>query len=151
MAGTEIACACGRLLKVPSLGELRRRGATSFPGEAAPPGIDPADARPVSVTVAYILVAAWLCVGGLSQIVFSWLLGGPLAAGAALLVVAGQFWLFSLIFTGNPVAALVVLFIPIVGLCLAVQFVIDNWSIARWPALCQLGGLLLWLGAVFSR
>jgi hypothetical protein len=152
MAGAAITCVCGRQLAVPSLGELRRRAAGFDLEAAAPaPGLFPDEVRPVPASIVYLLIFAWLSIGGLFSVWLSWVMGGPLAAGGALLVVAGQCWLFSLIYAGNPGAALVVLLMPIVGTLLAVQFIIDHWPLARWPALCQIGGSLLWLGGLVSR
>ena len=99
----------------------------------------------------YVLAVTWIVVGGLLGAFLSYKISGPVAAVAALLIVVGQAWLFSLIFKGNPGAALVVLLVPIVGLCLAIQFIVDQWSVARWPALCQIAGLVLWFGGLFSR
>jgi hypothetical protein len=85
-----------------------------------------------------------MCFFGLPLVVLSFQ-AGPVAVVGAILLLGSQVWLFTQIFAGNPAAALVVLLIPILGPALALQFIIDHWSIARWPLLCQVIGLPVWI------
>jgi hypothetical protein len=96
----------------------------------------------------YGLVLAWVGIAGLPAVVLTFGALGPLTAVGTLLVLVGQVWLFTQVFMGNPVAALLILLVPLGGLVLAIQFVIDHWRIAKWPVLCQLVGLVLWVAGV---
>jgi hypothetical protein len=91
-----------------------------------------------------------MCFVGLALVVLS-VEAGPVAVVGAILLLGSQVWLFTQIFAGNPVAALVVLLIPVLGFLLLVKFIIDHWSIARWPLLCQVIGLAVWIYGVASH
>jgi hypothetical protein len=90
-----------------------------------------------------------MCLMALPLVVLSFLMG-PVAGLAALLILGGQLWLFTQIFVGNPAAALVVLWVPVVGPWLAFRFLFDYWSLARWPMLCQVVGVVLWVLALIG-
>ena len=98
--------------------------------------------RQSAAWVVYAVAVVWICVGALPLLIVS-SMAGPVAAMGASLVLGSQLWLFTQIFEGNPVVALVVLLIPILGSLLVLKFLIDHWSIARWPALCQIVGFAL--------
>jgi hypothetical protein len=100
--------------------------------------------------VVYALAVAGMCLVGLPFVLFSFFEVGPLAGAGALLMLGGQVWLFTQIFGGNPVAAFVVLLIPVLGSILAILFIIEHFRIAVWPVLCQVLGWLLWIGAAVS-
>src|SRR5262249_6911290 len=126
MAGTQIPCVCGRHVRVPSLGEMRRQSPGYVAEEAAESAAGPAEPlRPAPAVVVYGLAVAWVCLAGQPLVLLSFLHVGPVAGAGALLLVVGQVWLFTQIFVGNPFAALMVLLVPIVGPLLALQFIID--------------------------
>jgi hypothetical protein len=77
--------------------------------------------------------------------------GSRMVPAAAALVSLLCLKLFTQIFTGNPAVALVVLVAPVLGPLLALQFIIDHWSIARWPVLCQVIGLPVWICGLASH
>ena len=100
--------------------------------------------RQSATWVVYAVAVVWICVGALPMLILS-SMAGPVAAVGASLVLGSQLWLFTQIFEGNPVVALVVLLIPILGFLLVLKFLLDHWTIARWPALCQVVGLILYI------
>jgi hypothetical protein len=59
------------------------------------------------------------------------------------LAIAGQLCLILLILRGSPLLALVALLVP----CFAWYFALDNWDVARWPAVCHFGGILIYFTA----
>jgi hypothetical protein len=146
MAGSTLTCRCGRTLQVPSLGEMKDWvGAGSLAAERSivRDSVEPLERPPVAVV--YGLTVAWICLAGLPLFVLCFDYLGPVAAAGVLLLLASQVWLFTQIFSGNPMAGLIVLFIPFVGPALSLQFIIAHWAVARWPVLCQIAGLLLLL------
>ena len=63
------------------------------------------------------------------------------------MICVSQIWLFSLIYSGNPFAGLVLILVPIVGPMLALRFLYDHFSVALWPFLCEIiGSALLYYG-----
>ncbi|MCI0682149.1 MAG: hypothetical protein L0Y71_08600 [Gemmataceae bacterium] len=145
MAGTSVQCACGRTVAVPSYGELRRLAGRDLHiahTAATDPTADNALARPSSA-VLYAAVVAWTClvavpVLGVFLVYREWF-----AALGLVLVTAGHLWLFTQVYVGNPLAALLVLLVPILGTILALKFVKDHWRIACWPVSCQALGTAL--------
>jgi Domain of unknown function (DUF1922) len=151
MAGSQIACVCGRRVPVPSLDEMRRRTGEVGDEDIVSAVVSDEPLQQPHTLLIYGLAVGWMCFAGLPLLLVSIHAGGAAAAMGAVLWIAGNVWLFTQIFSGNPVAALVVLVIPIVGPFLAFQFIIDHFLIARWPLLCQVAGLFLWLAGVFGN
>jgi hypothetical protein len=102
------------------------------------------------MVVLYGVALAGICLVGLPLVFFSFR-AGPVAGVGAILVLGSQVWLFTQIFTGSPAAALLVLLVPVLGSLLALKFIFDHWSIARWPMLCQVGGSVVWLVGLASH
>ena len=70
---------------------------------------------------------------------------GILMFTGLVLIVTGQIWLIILIMRGSPLLAFAAFLVPCVGWIFAVQ----NWDIARRPALCLILGYALFLGFGF--
>ncbi len=151
MAGSSLPCDCGRVHLVPSLREMRNRCAPSVPVDVDIRLREPTSAeqlRKLPLAIIYGLLLAWMGVTSFGSLYGGFYYGGPIGGLGALLMAAGQIWLVTQIYTGNPVAAVIVALIPCVGLLLAIRFISDYWQIAKWPVLCYLIGLLLYLGGV---
>jgi hypothetical protein len=142
MAGVSVPCACGRTVRVPNLAEMRRQCAGSGEVESAS-RTSREQLRQLPAAVLYGLVLAWMVLGGLPLTLIAFTYVGPWAAVGTVLLLVGQIWFFTLIFTGNPAAALIVLLVPVLGMFLAIQFIIDHWRLARWPVLLQVVGFML--------
>src|SRR5262245_157445 len=152
MAGMRIACACGREVRVPSLGEMRRQGPGHRADEVSLPEAETVEPlQRTSTVLLYGLIVGWMCLAGLPLVVFASFYGGPVAGVGALFSFIGQVWLFTQVFAGNPTAALIILFIPIFGTILAIKFIIDYFAIARWPLLCQVAGTVLFVAGMYFR
>jgi hypothetical protein len=123
---------------VPSYSELKRWSIEKQPEPAAH---DDSFTRTPGALI-YALVVAWLLLAYVPIVLLSFANLHPLAGVGIVLLVTAQIWLFTLIFSGNPAAALVVLLVPVVGSVLALQFVLDHWRLARWPVVCQLAGFV---------
>jgi hypothetical protein len=141
MAGTHVRCSCGRMVAVPSYSELKRYSIEKAP---EPPAFDSALSRAPGAVV-YALIVAWILFADLPLVYLAAVSWGPLAGLGVLLLLAGQIWLFTLIFAGNPLAGLIVLVVPILGTIFVIQFIIDHWRLARWPVLSQVGGAMLFV------
>jgi hypothetical protein len=152
MAGTSIPCTCGRILRVPSLSEMRRLGAERTPDKVGALARSSRDQlRQLPIALLYGLVLTWMCFAALPLLYLAFAYAGPLAGLGALLILIGHIWFITQIFTGNPAAALIILLIPIIGSLLSIQFIIDHWRIAKWPLLCQVIGLFLFLGSSMAN
>lgn len=152
MAGTSVRCACGRSVLVPSLGELRRLAGRDLDiahTAATDPTEDNALLRP-SNAVLYGAMVAWTCFVALPLLVVLLVFGYWLASLGLALLVAGHLWLFTQVYVGNPVAALAILLVPILGPTLAEKFIEDHWNIACWPVIGQALGLALLIGGIAS-
>ena len=150
MAGASVRCPCGRTIAVPSLGEIRRLAGRDLDiahTAATDPTADNALLQPSSA-VLYGAMVAWTCFVAGPVLVLLLLSANWLTAFGFAVVVVGHVWLFTQIYVGNPVAALVVLLIPIIGPTLAEKFIVDHWNIACWPVICQALGVALLVGGI---
>jgi hypothetical protein len=146
MAGTEVACTCGRLVAVPTLGELRRSRGMSDPRALSEETEDLyGGSAQAGAMVVYTLVVVGVCALAFFVAIVTFSAGGVVPTLGVVLLYGSQLWLFTLIYPGNPLAGLIVLFVPLVGSVMAIQFLIDHWSIARWPLFVQVAGFFLWL------
>lgn len=140
-AGSDLLCACGRTLRVPSLGQLRSPFADQAEIEA------PAEGRFSTAKIVLLLIAAmWFGMLWLGGSLLSLAAGGTAGTGY-LVALVGQVWLLVLIVREcRPEAILYALLIPFFTWYFAYQ----RWDIARWGLVCNVGGILLWLFAVVS-
>jgi hypothetical protein len=136
MASTSVPCPCGRTLSVPSLGELRQL----YPQTEEPP--DPSETSQVAArVVVFVLMAVVL--GSLALIIGMVAVnGGGLSLVGYGVFLFGYIWLLLQIARVCPPSALImVLVVPFFNWYYAFQ----RWDIAKWPFLCNVGGLVLLL------
>jgi hypothetical protein len=141
MAGSSIACQCGRAVSVPSLSQMRSQVALVA---------DPADAsrerssgEKVALWALGILVIGTLLFCGVP---ISFTLGG-FAGFGYLVALTGHFWLLGLIIREcHPNAILMALVIPF----FTCYFAIQRWDVARWPLIIYLIGLGITIAGLFA-
>ncbi len=133
MCGASVPCACGRTIRVPSLGELRR----SCPAVDGPPRAPRGRSAGASVALGLavaVFAGAALALGFLAT------KAGGLAGFGYALALAGQLWLLVQIArVCAPDALALALFVPFFTWYYGVQ----RWDIAKWPLLCNVGGTVL--------
>lgn len=150
MAGTKVRCACGRTLMAPSLGEIRRLAGRDLDiahSAATDPTADNALLRSSSA-VLYGALVTWTGLVAAPLLVVFLVHANLFVAFGFALAVTGHLWLFTQIYVGNPIAALIVLLVPIAGPILASKFIFDHWNIACWPVLFQMVGVALFVGGL---
>jgi hypothetical protein len=134
MAGTAVLCSCGSMVRVPSFGELRQL----YPQTEEPP--DSSEREQALTRVVMFVLGA--CVFGSVALVFGLLVadGGGLSVIGYGISMLGYLWLLFQIIRVCPPSALVwVLVVPYFHWYYAFQ----RWDIAKWPFLCNVGGLAL--------
>jgi hypothetical protein len=138
MAGVDVPCVCGRVVKVPPLRELR--------GGQFPAVLEPTEARGAarpSATAIRVLVATGVVAAAL---IFIWL--GSITGVGLLLVVVGRIWMLAVGFSVNPnLGCLLVLFPEI----MMIMFAANNPKLALPPLLCVLAGIILVVGGLAVR
>lgn len=133
-AGGILQCACGRTVKVPSLGELRTHFAVVDEADASlRGGLSPAQ---IVFLVIGVLIFGGLFLAGL---VVSFAAGGISGVGY-LIAQVGQVWLLVLIVREcHPEAIGLALVVPFFTWFFAYQ----RWEIAKWAFACNIGGIVL--------
>ena len=138
MAGTSTTCSCGRVVPVPSFGDLRKQALLVEPVEPGP--------RRTWARQAALWVLGSLVVGGLvlCGIPFSFMLAGYAGFGY-LVALTGHLWLLGLIIREcHPDAIIMAYFIPF----FTWYFAIQRWDVAKWPFVINLVGLAILVPAV---
>lgn len=138
MAGTRIPCTCGRVMPVPSLGEM---GAFASQEKSSHSPDDAATETPAIPRnlVAWFLVSVFLS-NSILMLLFS-PLGGWLCFIGAAFIIVGQVWLFWHIYEEDALLAAYVLCLPIVGPLIAVRYIAAHQSATLWPLICTISGL----------
>jgi hypothetical protein len=144
MAGSSMSCECGRTLIVPGFAEMKRMAAGSGRLAKRQLGQGSVEEQVRLHPWAFGLGIGWIFLSGFPLLVLTLNDGRALAALGMVLWLGGLFWLFTLIFMGNPVAAFLTL-VPVIGPFLIFRFLFDHWSIAKWPLLCHMTGVFLFL------
>jgi hypothetical protein len=134
MASTSVRCPCGCTVPVPSLGELRRL----YPETEEPD--DPSES--IRAVARVVLFGLGACVFATIAVLFgTWAAdGGGLTVLGYGFAMIGYLWL--LLQIGRvcaPSALVLVLLVPYFHWYYAFQ----RWDIAKWPFLCNVGGLAL--------
>jgi hypothetical protein len=129
MAGVDVPCVCGRVVKVPPWRELR--------SGRFPVVLEPTETRAADQTGIVIKVLLGTGVLALAS-VFIWL--GSIAGAGLVLVVAGRIWMLAVGFSVNRnLGCLLVLFPEI----MMILFAANNPKLALPPLLCVLVGVIL--------
>jgi hypothetical protein len=143
MASTSVQCPCGRTLTVPSLGELRQL----YPQTEEPPDHserNQAIARVVLIGLGAMVLGTIAAVVGIAVVA----VGGGLPTIGYGIFLFGYIWLLLQIAQVCPPSALVmVVVVPFFHWYYAFQ----RWDIAKWPFLCNVGGLVLLLIGLTRR
>ena len=138
MAGVQVTCSCQRVVKVPSLLELR---SGRFP--PAPQPADPTAAAQQNVIVISVLGAIGVMAAVLS--VF-WL--GNLTGIGLLLFVVGRLWMLVIGFRANPNLGCLLLLFPEI---MMFTFAAVNPKLALPPLLCAIGGIMLFISGLAAH
>lgn len=149
MSGLSVLCACGRTITIPDYRELRRLQLENIPENAitSPPVHE--DYQQAPAVALFVLVMVIFAASSCIVISVSFVHAGVIAGIGACLICVSQIWLFSLIYSGNPFAGLVLILVPIVGPITALRFFFDHFAVAVWPFLCVISGLALFYYGLF--
>jgi hypothetical protein len=130
MAGVEVTCICQRIVKVPSLRELR---SGRFPA-------DPESTEASGTVRQRVIAISILGVIGVvvAAPVFFWL--GTLTGIGLLLVIGGRVWMLAVGFWANPDLGCSLLLFPEI---MMFMFAAKNPKLALPPLLCVIAGIML--------
>jgi hypothetical protein len=130
MAGVDVTCVCGRVVKVPPLRELR---SGRFHADLAPNKASGA-VRPNVIAIGVLLAIGIVVAASVFL-----RLSGPTAFGL-LLVIVGRIWMLAVGISVNPNLGCLLVLIPEIMMIL---FAANNPKLALPPLCCVIAGIIL--------